>query len=45
MIDSKKSVQDETQATVEITRELHRIPETAFCEKRPLLLFQSISGD
>jgi amidohydrolase len=34
MIDFKKLVQEEKQATVDIRRELHRIPEIAFCEQK-----------
>jgi amidohydrolase len=32
MIDFKKIVQEEREATIGLRRELHRIPETAFCE-------------
>jgi len=34
MLDFRKMVQDEKQAIVEMRRELHRIPETAFCEEK-----------
>lgn len=33
MIDFKKMAQEEAQATIDIRRALHRIPETAFCEQ------------
>ena len=34
MLDFRKMVQDEKEAIVEMRRELHRIPETAFCEEK-----------
>ena len=34
MFDFRKMVQDEKEAIVEMRRELHRIPETAFCEEK-----------
>jgi amidohydrolase len=34
MLDFRKMVQGEKQAIVEMRRELHRIPETAFCEEK-----------
>ena len=34
MIDFKKIVQEHKQATIDMRRELHRIPETAFCEQK-----------
>ena len=34
MIDFKKIVQEERQATIDIRRDLHRIPEMAFCEEK-----------
>lgn len=34
MIDFKNIVQQQKQATIDMRRELHRIPETAFCEQK-----------
>lgn len=34
MIDFKKVVQEEKQATIDTRRDLHRIPETGFCEQK-----------
>jgi amidohydrolase len=34
MIDFKKIVQEQKQTTIDMRRELHRIPETAFCEQK-----------
>jgi amidohydrolase len=34
MIDFKKIVQEQKQTTIDMRRELHRIPETAFCEEK-----------
>jgi amidohydrolase len=38
MIDFKQIVQEQKQATIDMRRELHRIPETAFCEQKTAAL-------